>query len=89
MPSILVAFLTLVGIILIGSALWAILAPARGRLPGRSGAVVDVMMLTAFLYVPILVLALTQGLPVEADQAPCLVMAALAAVTVDGSRRIA
>lgn len=89
MPSILVSFLTLVGIILIGSALWAIFAPARERLPGRSGAVVNVLMLTSFLYVPILVLALTQGLPVEAAQAPCLVMAALAALIVDGSRRLA
>ena len=89
MPSILVAFLALVGIILVGSVLWAIFASARERLPGRSGAVVNVMMLTAFLYGPILVLALLQGVPVEAAQAPCLGMAALAALMVAGSWRLA
>lgn len=89
MPSILLAFLALVGIILAGSALWAIFAPARDQVPGLAGAAVNVMVLTAVLYVPILMLALTLGLPVEAAQGPSLVMAGLAGLLVDGSRRLA
>ena len=52
MPSILVAFLALVGIILAGSALWAIVAPARDQVPGLGGAAVNVMALTASCMCP-------------------------------------